>query len=260
MRSSAHCGEPDKRAFFGRRKGHRLKPQQAALLDTLLPRLALDISTPAPALTSLFEGAVSEVRLEIGFGGGEHLIAEAEHNPQTGFIGVEPFVNGMAKALSAIAAKGLGNIRLHFGDAIHVLDWLPPGSIARLDLLYADPWPKRRHWKRRFVQDATVAAIGRVLKPHGAFHFATDWPDYAAWTLQHLLPSSDFEWTAERADDWRLPWPGFTSTRYEEKAKREGRTPCYLVFRRRGDPALDCPMKATEDTHSERKSSSGIPQ
>ncbi len=173
------------------------------------------------------------MRLEIGFGGGEHLIAEAERNPQSGFIGVEPFVNGMAKALSAIAAKGLGNIRLHFGDAIHVLDWLPPATIARLDLLYADPWPKRRHWKRRFVQDATVVAIARVLKPDGTFRFATDWPDYAAWTLQHLLRSSDFEWTAERADDWRLPWPGFTSTRYEAKAKREGRTPCYLVFRRR---------------------------
>jgi tRNA (guanine-N7-)-methyltransferase len=233
MRSNARCGEPDKRAFFGRRKGHRLKPQQAALLDTLLPRLALDLDAPAPALTGLFEGAVSDVRLEIGFGGGEHLIAEAERNPQMGFIGVEPFVNGMAKALSAIAAQGLRNIRLHFGDAIHVLDWLPPGSISRLDLLYADPWPKRRHWKRRFVQDATVAAIARGLKPGGTFRFATDWPDYAAWTLQHLLRSSDFEWAAERADDWRQPWLGFTSTRYEAKAKREGRMPCYLVFRRR---------------------------
>jgi tRNA (guanine-N7-)-methyltransferase len=233
MRSSARCGEPDKRAFFGRRKGHRLKPRQATLLDTLLPRLALDLSTRASALTTLFDGAMSEVRIEIGFGSGEHLIGEAERNPQSGFIGVEPFVNGMAKALSLIAAKGLRNIRLHFGDAIHVLDWLPPGSIAGLDLLYADPWPKRRHWKRRFVQDTTVAAIARALKPGGTFRFATDWPDYAAWTLQHLLRSSDFEWAAERADDWRQPWLGFTSTRYEEKAKREGRTPCYLVFRRR---------------------------
>jgi tRNA (guanine-N7-)-methyltransferase len=233
MRSSAHCGEPDKRAFFGRRKGHRLKPQQAALLDTLLPRLALDISTPAPTLTSLFEGAASEVRLEIGFGGGEHLIAEAERNPQTGFIGVEPFENGMAKALSAITARGLANIRLHFGDAIHVLEWLPAGSIARLDLLYPDPWPKRRHWKRRFVQDAAVEIMARVLKPGGTFRFATDWPDYAAWTLQHLMRSRDFEWSAERADDWRVPWSGFTTTRYEAKAKREGRTPCYLIFRRR---------------------------
>src|SRR5947199_10043490 len=107
MRSNARCGEPDKRAFFGRRKGHRLKPQQAALLDTLLPRLALDLDTPAPApaLASLFEGAVCDVRMEIGFGGGEHLIAEAERNPQSGFIGIEPFANGMAKALSAIVAR-----------------------------------------------------------------------------------------------------------------------------------------------------------
>lgn len=233
MRSNARYDESEKRAFFGRRKGHRLKPQQAALFETLLPRLALDLDTRAPALASLFEAAVGETRLEIGFGGGEHLIAEAERNPQSGFIGVEPFANGMAKALSAIAAHGLANIRLHFGDAIHVLDWLPAGSIARLDLLYPDPWPKRRHWKRRFVQDATVAAVARLLKPGGTFRFATDWPDYAAWTLQHLMRSRDFEWTAERANDWRLPWSGFTTTRYEAKAKREGRMPCYLVFRRR---------------------------
>src|SRR5262245_36313476 len=233
MRSSARYDESEKRAFFGRRKGHRLKPQQAALLETLLPRLALDLGTRAPALSSLFECAPREVRLEIGFGGGEHLIAEAERNQQLGFIGVEPFANGMAKALSAIAARGLKNIRLHFGDAIHVLDWLPSGSIARLDLLYADPWPKRRHWKRRFVQGTTVEIMARVLKPGGTFRFATDWPDYAAWTLLHLMHSRDFDWTAERADDWRLPWPEFTATRYEAKAKREGRTPCYLIFRRR---------------------------
>jgi tRNA (guanine-N7-)-methyltransferase len=233
MRSSARSDESDKRAFFGRRKGHRLKPQQAALFDTLLPRLALDLDAPAPALAGLFEAVLCEVRLEIGFGGGEHLIAEAERNPQSGFIGVEPFANGMAKALAAIAARGLANIRLHFGDAIHVLEWLPAGSIARLDLLYPDPWPKRRHWKRRFVQDAAVEIMARVLKPGGTFRFATDWPDYAAWTLQHLMRSRDFEWSAERADDWRVPWSGFTTTRYEAKAKREGRTPCYLIFRRR---------------------------
>jgi len=233
MRSNARCDESEKRAFFGRRIGHRLKPQQAALFDTLLPRLALDLGTRAGALANLFDGEVSDVRLEIGFGGGEHMIAEAERNPQSGFIGIEPFANGMAKALSAIASRGLTNIRLHFGDAIHVLDWLPAGSIARLDLLYADPWPKRRHWKRRFVQDETVGAMARVLAPDGLFRFATDWADYAAWTLQHLARSNDFEWTAERADDWRLPWPGFTATRYEAKAKRAGRMPCYLIFRRR---------------------------
>jgi tRNA (guanine-N7-)-methyltransferase len=234
MRSNAHSGDPQKRAFFGRRKGHRLKPQQAALLETLLPRLALDLKTPAPAdLATLFPGAADSIRLEIGFGGGEHLVADAERNPQAGFIGIEPFVNGMAKALAAIAERNLANIRLHFGDAIHVLDWLPGHSIARLDLIYPDPWPKRRHWKRRFVQDATIATIARVLAPGGSFRFVTDWPDYAAWTLRHLMRSKDFEWTAERADDWRRPWPDFGGTRYEAKAKREGRAPCYLIFRRR---------------------------
>src|SRR5258707_7803119 len=135
-------------AFFGRRKGHPLKPQQAALFDALLPRLALDLKAPAPAdLASLFPNDAEAVRLEIGFGGGEHLVAEAERSPRTGFIGVEPFLNGMAKALSAIAARDLKNIRLHFGDAIFLLDCLPSGTISRLDLLYSDPWPKKSHWK-----------------------------------------------------------------------------------------------------------------
>jgi tRNA (guanine-N7-)-methyltransferase len=223
-----------KGAFFGRRKGHALKPQQAALFDTLLPRLALDLDAPAPTdLATLFPNFVEAVRVEIGFGGAEHMIAEAERSPRTGFIGSDPFVNAMAKALAGIDARGLANIRLHFGDAIFLIDWLPAGSIARLDLIYPDPWPKRRHWKRRFVQDATLAEIARILRSGGEFRFVTDWPDYAAWTLEHLTRAQDFEWTAERADDWRQPWPGFTGTRYEAKAKREGRVPCYLIFRRR---------------------------
>jgi tRNA (guanine-N7-)-methyltransferase len=227
---------PDHRqqgAFFGRRKGHALKPRQAALFDTLLPKLALDLERPAPAdLRTLFDRA-GDVRIESGFGGGEHLIAEAGQNPAIGFIGIEPFINGMAKALVAIDEHSLTNIRLHHGDATDVLAWLPDASLARFDLLYPDPWPKRRHWKRRFVQEGSIAQIARIVRPGGEFRFVTDWPDYAAWTLRHLMQSPAFEWTAERADDWRLPWPGFTSTRYEAKAKREGRVPCYLIFRRR---------------------------
>jgi tRNA (guanine-N7-)-methyltransferase len=220
-------------ALFGRRKGHKLRPHQAGLLETLLPRLALDLTPPPGDLTGLFPVPVEAVRLEIGFGGGEYLVAEAQRQSRTGFIGVEPFVNGMAKALSAIAASQLGNIRLHHGDAADVIAWLPPAGLACVDLVYPDPWPKRRHWKRRFVQDASLAGIARVLRPGGEFRFASDIPDYAAWTLERALRSPDLSWTAERADDWRLPWPGFTVTRYEAKAKVAGRGPCYLIFRRR---------------------------
>ncbi|HVG52466.1 MAG TPA: tRNA (guanosine(46)-N7)-methyltransferase TrmB [Xanthobacteraceae bacterium] len=223
-----------RRAFFGRRKGHALKRTQSTLLETLLPQLAIDLTAIAPKnLTTLFPAAKpAQVWLEIGFGGGEHLVARARTNPDVGFIGVEPFVNGMAKALVAIDAYKLTNVRVHFGDALELLDWLPDHSLAGVDLLYPDPWPKKRHWKRRFVQDDTVAAIARVLRPGGYFRFASDIADYVVWTLQHLLCTKDFSWTAERADDWRLPWEGWVETRYEAKAKREGRTPAYLTFQR----------------------------
>jgi tRNA (guanine-N7-)-methyltransferase len=221
------------RAFFGRRKGHKLRSRQARLIETLLPQLAIDLTRPAPAdLGSLFSLAVTEVRLEIGFGAGEGMVAEAKANPQAGFIGVEPFVNGMAKALSAIEAEGLHNVRLHFDDAMNLIAWLPQSSLARIDLIHPDPWPKRRHWKRRFVQDETVARLARILHRGGEFRFVTDIADYAAWTLQRLVRSRDFEWTAQCADDWRKPWPGFTSTRYFAKAAREQRRSCFLIFRR----------------------------
>lgn len=220
-------------AFFGRRKGHPLRPRQAELFGSLLPRLALDLSAPAPEnLATLFPVPVDDIRLEIGFGGAEHLIAQAQTNLRSGFLGCEPFVNGMAKALAAVDAQKLANIRLHHADAVELIGWLPAASLARVDLLYPDPWPKRRHWKRRFVSDASVAALARILRPGGEFRFATDWANYAEWTLLRLLRSRDFTWTAELADDWRRPWPAFGGTRYETKAMREGRAPCYLVFRR----------------------------
>jgi tRNA (guanine-N7-)-methyltransferase len=219
-------------AFFGRRKGHPLRARQAELFDTLLPRLALDLRAPVPAdLATLFPTA-DDVRLEIGFGGAEHLIAQAQLHPGTGFIGAEPFVNGMAKALASIDALALANIRLHHGDAADLLDWLPAGSLARIDMLYPDPWPKRRHWKRRFINETNIGKLARVLRHGGEFRFATDWENYAAWALARFVRAPEFAWTAECADDWRKPWPEFSGTRYEAKAIREGRVPCYLIFRR----------------------------
>ncbi|HEX4411720.1 MAG TPA: tRNA (guanosine(46)-N7)-methyltransferase TrmB [Xanthobacteraceae bacterium] len=221
------------RAFFGRRKGHKLRPHHAQLIDELLPKLALDLKTPAPAdLRALFLEPVDDIQLEIGFGGGEWLVAQAQEQPRRGFIGVEPFVNGMAKALAAVESRRLNNVRLHFDDAISLIAWLPEQSLARIDLIHPDPWPKRRHWKRRFVQDEMVAKLARILRPGGEFRFVTDIADYTAWTLQRLLRSPHFEWTAERADDWRVAWPSFAATRYHAKAKREERASSFLIFRR----------------------------
>ena len=219
-------------SFFGRRKGHKLRLHQADLIEHLLPRLALDTGTPCPDLADLFDPPADQIRLEIGFGGGEHLIAEARAFPNIGFIGCEPYVNGMAKILTQIEGHNIGNIRLFAGDAAELLAWAPSHSLVRVDLIHPDPWPKRRHWKRRFVQDATVAAMARVLKPDGEFRFVSDIDDYGAWTLKHLARSPDFIWAAERASDWRLPWAEYTMTRYGAKAEREGRQTAYLRFRR----------------------------
>jgi tRNA (guanine-N7-)-methyltransferase len=215
------------RTFFGRRKGHKLRKRQAELFDTLLPRLAVDLSRSAPAdLSTLFAAPVTDIQIEIGFGGGESMIAQAIARPRTGFIGIEPFANGMAKALAAIERESLANVRLHFEEAASVIAWLPDGSIGRVDLIHPDPWPKRRHWKRRLVQ------LARILRAGGELRFATDIADYAAWTLRRLLRSTAFEWTAQSADDWRKPWPGFLPTRYHAKAAREERPTCFLIFRR----------------------------
>jgi len=228
-----HDKEHAQRAFFGRRKGHPLRPRQVALFDTLLPKLALDLAKPAPADPRTLFAGVDDVRLEIGFGGAEHLIAQAKAHPRTGFIGSDGYLNAVAKALVAIDDDKLGNVRLHLGDASALVGWLPAASLARIDLLYPDPWPKRRHWKRRFIQDESLERLARILRPGGELRFATDIPGYASWTLARVLRSPDLVWTAEAADDWRKPWVGFAGTRYEAKARREARVPAYFVFRRK---------------------------
>jgi tRNA (guanine-N7-)-methyltransferase len=221
------------RSFFGRRKGHKLRDHQAGLMTTLLPRIAIDIAGAAPPRTELlFDAGVVSVRLEIGFGGGEHLLAEAAAYPATGFIGCEPYLNGLAKILAGLERQPLPNVKLFAGDAAELLAWLPEKSLQRIDLIHPDPWPKRRHWKRRFVQDATIAAMARALIDGGEFRFVCDIDDYVAWTLSHFVRAADFSWTAERADDWRKPWPAYTMTRYGRKATREGRNATYLTFKR----------------------------
>lgn len=219
-------------SFFGRRRGKPLRAGRAALIADDLPELKVDLAAVPDDLGALFPVPVREVRLEIGFGGAEHLLHEATQNPDVGFIGVEPFLAGLAKGLAGIERLGLRNVRLYDDDATQLLDALPAASLARVDLLYPDPWPKTRHWKRRFVSDQNLGRIARALKAGAPFRFASDIDTYVAWTLEHARRSPDFEWTAAKADDWRRPWAGWPGTRYEAKAIREGRRGNYLVFRR----------------------------
>ena len=172
-----------------------------------------------------------DIWLEIGFGGGEHMVHQASQNPNVGFIGCEPYINGVAMLLGKIRDAGCENIRIHPGDARDMFDVLPPESVSRAFLLYPDPWPKKRHHRRRFVTQDHLKPLHSVLKPGAIFRVATDIPDYVRQTLEEA-PKAGFEWLAERPQDWREPWGDWISTRYEQKALREGRTPHYLTFRR----------------------------
>lgn len=221
-------------AFFGRRHGKTIRPQQATALEQGLARYRLDLMSPAPAdLRKLFAAPVSAVRLEIGFGGGEHLHHIASSQPQTGFIGIEPFVNGMARLMTTLVPEPLANLRVYDDDATRVLDWLPDGCLSGIDLLYPDPWPKKKHWKRRFVSQANLDRFARVMVKGAQFRFASDIDNYVNWTLLLCRKHQAFEWQADEAADWHRPYDGWIRTRYEAKAVREGRRPAYLTFLRR---------------------------
>jgi len=242
---------------FGRIKARTLKPRQAGLVESLLPHLAVPeegaldwdaLFSPSPdkgeggvgigAELSDF-GAVptpgpspqggGEQILEIGFGGGEHLVAQATAHPDHRLIGVEPFLNGVASCLRHIEESGAQNIRLHQGDARDVIARLPDASLDLVYILFPDPWPKTRHHKRRLIQPEFLGDLARAMKPGAELRFATDWANYAAWTLEHLTRDARFTWRAERAEDWRQPWPGHVTTRYEEK-KLGDCAPIWLRF------------------------------
>jgi tRNA (guanine-N7-)-methyltransferase len=208
--------------FYGRRKGHALRRHHLQLVDELLPKLRIDLAAP-------LAGLAPPIRLEIGFGGGEHLAHQAALHPDVSFIGAEPFLNGVGKLLALIEAKRLANIRIHDGDARYLLEALPQASLERIYLLYPDPWPKARHAKRRFVNAENLGHIHRLLGPGGRFLFASDIAEYVEWTRQAVRAHGGF---AEEGDG-TLPFENWVETRYEAKAKREGRVPSYLRFRKR---------------------------
>ena len=195
---------------FGRIKSRAIKPRQAALMETLLPALAVDPAQPwAP-----FAG---EQWLEIGFGGGEHLAAQAAKHPEVRFLGAEPFLNGVASALRHIEEAGVANVRLHAGDVRELFPQIPDAAFDRIFILFPDPWPKTRHRKRRLVRAETAGELARLLKPGGALRFATDVADYAETALLALRAEPGLRWTATAADDWRTPPADHVTTRYQEK-------------------------------------------
>jgi len=222
------------RNFYGRIRGKRLRPSQKLFLREDLAALSPGPVGWAenPGRDPLDLGALFGSRplwLEIGFGGGEHMVHQAAAHPEVAMIGCEPFVNGVAMLLAKIRGAGLDNIRIHPGDARDLFDVLPDASVARTFLLYPDPWPKKRHHRRRFVTPDHLAPLARVMAPGAELRVATDIPDYVRQTLEEV-PRQGFHWMASQAADWRRPWPGWPSTRYEQKALREGRVPHYLTF------------------------------
>ena len=213
------AGEP--RAFFGRRSGKKLHGGQQAIFDATLPALEIQLEGRLDP-RYLFPEA-DKLIIEIGYGGGEHLALEAGRNPDTGYIGCEVFTGGIGKMVQTIAAQDLRNVRLFTDDALKLLVQLPAASIDEIYLLYPDPWPKTRHHKRRFVSPTTLAELARVIRPGGPVHVATDIEDYANWTLAHIVRTPEFRFDAGEPGSWHKPYPGWEPTRYEQKARREGR-------------------------------------
>ncbi len=218
---------------YGRRRGRKLSPRQQDLMNNLLAQVALNLQAPPPnPLSGLFGRRVAQVWLEIGFGGGEHLIWQAINHPDAGLIGCEPFEDGVVKALSAIDDHGIRNMRLHADDARDVLRWLPDASIDRAFILFPDPWPKARHKKRRLVNASTLSLLARVLRPGAELRVATDIGDYARTMLMAFQVAPEFKWLAAGPADWAVRGPDWPETRYEQKAIREGRKSSYLRFLR----------------------------
>ncbi len=219
--------------LYGRSKGHALRANHSRLMAELLPVVAVPPVDARPInLAALFPGAI-DFALEVGFGGGEHLAWQAARHARTGFIGAEPFVNGVAKLLQRIEAENLSNIRILHGDARPLIEALSDGALSRIFVLHPDPWPKKRHYKRRMISPWFLEQSARLLKSGGQLRVASDIPDYVRWTLMHAQSAVGIEWMAEKADDWRVRPDDWPQTRYEAKTLKEGRAPAYLSFQRR---------------------------
>lgn len=231
MMSDNHEGAGADLRSFGRKRGRKPSPRQQSLMATCLPRLRVDLARlGGTAVVDLFDVPVREVWLEVGFGGAEHLVYQAKNHPDVGLIGCEPFEDGVIKALTAIEEQKIANVRLHPDDVRPLLRALGPAALARVFVLFPDPWPKARHAKRRLISKTFLDGLARVMQPGAELRIATDIDSYARTVLEAAIPHSAFCWTASTAADWRTPWPDWPGTRYEAKALREGRRPMFFTF------------------------------
>ena len=225
--------EERQRTLYGRRRGKKLRAGQESLLDSLLPKLLITVPPEPQKIdpASLFGASREDIWLEVGFGAGEHLVWQAEHHPDVGLLGCEPFINGVAKCLAHIERTGVSNIRLFTDDARLVMAALPDRSLSRAFILFPDPWPKTRHHKRRFVERGNLDVLARLLKPGAELRLATDDPSYLPWMVEHACAHPDFEWLAGRPSDWRERPDDWPPTRYEQKMLA-GHKPVFLRLRR----------------------------
>lgn len=230
------AGGAPRKPLYGRRKGRPLRPAQQAALERLLPRLSLDLGALPGDPRDLFAPKAEQLWLEIGFGGGEHCAWQAARNPEVGLIGAEFFINGVASLLKQLDDQGSENVRVQVGDALELLAALPDACLDRVFILFADPWPKTRHHKRRIVSRPTLDRLAELMKPGAELRVATDDPSYRLWILERVTGHPWFDWTAQAPEDWRTRPADWPPTRYEEKALRQGRKPLYLRLLRRETP------------------------
>ena len=221
------------RRFYGRRHGRRLRAGREHLLQELLPKLQIELPEGFLSLPDLFPADRAAYWLEIGFGGGEQLSVQAKAHPSVGFIGCEPFINGVARLLTDIDQENLSNIRLFTDDARLLMDRLDEGVISRAFVLFPDPWPKKRHADRRFINRENLDTLSRIMCDGAELRFASDEMGYIRWTLKQVRGHPDFEWMAETGQDWKGRPDDWPPTRYEGKALAAGRSCIYLRFRRR---------------------------
>jgi tRNA (guanine-N7-)-methyltransferase len=220
--------------WYGRRRGHKLRPNRQALIDTRLPDLRIELpNSGCLNLEAAFSFPVRDIWLEVGFGGGEHLAAQARMHPDIGFVGCEPYVNGVANHLSLIDRYKLTNIRIFDDDARKLFRFLPDAVLGRAYVLYSDPWPKKRHHRRRFIAQETVDTFIRLMKDDAQLYLASDHMGYVSWMLEHLSGRPELEWRARSKQSWTKPPSDWIKTRYEKKANAKGLSSAFLCFTRR---------------------------